>query len=144
MNFAIRPKALEYGDYLLPFELLYRDIHNLDITNEKNKVLKTRIKDCAFSLFNSYNENGAPLNLSPEEFAALRSLSKNISLIIQKSDNGNSVAIIDKSDYLEKMRSILSDSSKFTQVSISEDKQLKFLFDVEKHITDLLKDLKNL
>ena len=95
-------------------------------------------------MFNSYNENGAPLNLSPEEFAALRSLSKNISLIIQKSDNGNSVAIIDKSDYLEKMRSILSDSSKFTQVSISEDKQLKFLFDVEKHITDLLKDLKNL
>ena len=142
MNFAVPPKALEYGDYLLPFELLYRYIHNLDITNEKNKVLKTRIKDCAFSLFNSYNENGAPLNLTSEELAVLKSLSKNISLIIQKSDKGYSIAISDRSNYLEIMRSILSDSSKFTQVSISEDKQLNFIFDVEKYITELLKDLK--
>ena len=49
LNFAISPKTLEYADYLLPFDLLYRDIYNLDITNEKKKVLKTRIKDCAFS-----------------------------------------------------------------------------------------------
>ena len=31
--------------YLLPLELLYRDIQNLDITNQKKKILKTRIKD---------------------------------------------------------------------------------------------------
>ena len=40
------------------------------------------------------------------------------------------------------MRYILSDSSKFTQVSVAEDKQVNFIFNVEKHITDLLKDLK--
>ena len=89
LNFAIPPKTLEYADYLLLFELLYRDIHNLDITNEKKEVLKTRIKDYAFSSFNSYYENGAPLNLTPEEFAALKSLSKNKNLNIQKSDKGN-------------------------------------------------------
>ena len=93
-------------------------------------------------MFNSYNLNGAPLNLTSEEFAALKSLSKNKNLIIQKSDKGNSIAIIDKSDYLEKMRNILSDSSKFTQVSVTEDKQLNFIVNVEKRITDLLKDLK--
>ena len=140
MNFAVPPKTLEYADYLLPFELLYHDIHNLDITNEKKEVLKTRIKDCAFSSFKSYNENGAPLHLTPEEFTALKSLSKNKNLIIQKSDKGNSIAII---DYLEKMRNILSDSSKFTQVSVAEEKQLNFIVNVEKHITDLLKNLKN-
>ena len=143
MNFTIPPKTLEYADYLLPFELRYRDIQNLDITNEKKEVLKTRIKDCTFSSFNSYNENGAPLNLTLEEFAALKSLSKNKNLIIQKSDKGNSIAIIDKSNYLEKMQNILPDSSKFTQVSVAEDKQLNFIVNVEKHITDLLKDLKN-
>ena len=95
LNFAIPPKALEYANYLLPFELLYCDIHNLAINNEKKEALKTRIKDCAFSSFNSYNENGAPLNLTPEEFAALKSLSGNKNLIIQKSDKGNSIAIID-------------------------------------------------
>ena len=41
------------------------------------------------------------------------------------------------------MRNILSHSSKFTQVSVAEDKQLKFNVNVEKHIADLLKDLKN-
>ena len=62
LNFTIPPKILEYTDYLLPFELLYHDIHNLDITNENKEVLKTRTKDCAFSSFNSYDENCATLN----------------------------------------------------------------------------------
>ena len=122
MNFAIPLKTLEYANYLLSFELLYRDIHNLDITYEKREVLKTSVKHCVFSSCNSYNENGAPLNSTPEEFAALKSLSKNKNLIFQKSDKSNSIAIIDKSDYLEKMQNILSDSSKFTQVSVSKDK----------------------
>ena len=41
------------------------------------------------------------------------------------------------------MRNILSNSSKFTQVSVAEDEQLNFIVNVEKHITDLLKDLEN-
>ena len=73
---------LEYADYLLPFELLYYETHNCDITNEKKEVLKTSIKDCAFSLFNFYNENGAPLNLTPEELTSLKSLSENKNIII--------------------------------------------------------------
>ena len=40
------------------------------------------------------------------------------------------------------MRNILSDSDKFTQVTVTEDKQLNFIVNVEKHIADLLKDLK--
>ena len=83
------------------------------------------------SLFNSYNENSAPLNLPSEELAALKSLSKNKNLIIQKSDKGNPIAIIGKTDYLQKMRNILSHSSKFTQVSVTEDKQLNFISNVE-------------
>ena len=41
------------------------------------------------------------------------------------------------------MLNILSDSSKFTQVFVAEDKQLNFIVMVEKHITDLLKDIEN-
>ena len=85
------------------------------------------IKDSAFSSLNSSNENGAPLNLAPEEFAALKSLSKNKRLIIQKSDKGNSFAIIGRSNHLQKMPNVLSDSSKFTQVSVAADKQLNFI-----------------
>ena len=52
-------------------------------------------------------------------------------------------AIINKRDNLQKMRNILTDSSKFTHVSVDEDKQLNFIVNVEKHVTGLLKDLKN-
>ena len=102
LNFTILPKTLQSDDDLLPFELLYCYIHNLDITNEKKEVLKTRIRDCVFSSFNSYNENGAPLTLTLREFEALKSLWKIRNWIIQKLDKTNSVVIIDKNDYLEK------------------------------------------
>ena len=45
---GILPSHLKHWNmfyYLLPLELLYRDIQNLDITNQKKKFLKTRIKD---------------------------------------------------------------------------------------------------
>ena len=40
------------------------------------------------------------------------------------------------------MRNVLSDYNKFTQVYVTEDKQLNFIVNVEKHITDLLKNFK--
>ena len=83
------------------------------------------------------------MNLTKEEFASLKSLSKNDSLIIQKSDKGNSIAIINKDDYLQKLRNILSDSSKFSEICITKEEHLNFLINIEKQITDLLKQLNN-
>ena len=77
LNFAITSDKLEYADFLLPFELLYRDMQNLDVTDQKKQLLKARIKDSALSSYISYNKNSAPLNLTKEEFASLKSLSKN-------------------------------------------------------------------
>ena len=114
---------------LLPFELRYRDIQNLDVTKQKKQLLKAIIKDIALS-FNSHNKGSATLNLT-----------KNYNLIIQKSDKGNFIAIINKDDYLQKMRNILSDSSKFSEICIAKEQNLNFLINIEKQITDLLKQL---
>ena len=84
---------LEYSDYLLPFELLYRDIKDLDLPNEKTNFLKTKIKGCALSSFKLYNEKGAVYRLNKDEINALKTLSKNKDLIIQKSDKCNSLFI---------------------------------------------------
>ena len=62
-------------------------------------------------------------------------------MIIEKSDKGNSIEIIDKGDYLQKMQNILSDSSKFSEVFVTNKKHLNFLVNIEKQITDLLKQL---
>ena len=34
LNFSIPPDKLEYSNYLLPIELLYRDIKDLDLPNQ--------------------------------------------------------------------------------------------------------------
>ena len=41
------------------------------------------------------------------------------------------------------MRNISSDSGKFTQLSVVENKKLSFIVNVKKDITDLLENLKN-
>ena len=71
-----------------------------------------------------YNEKGAVSNLNKDEISALKILSKNKDLLIQKSDKGNSMVLIDKSDYLDKMCNILSDSKKLVQSSVVDDEQL--------------------
>ena len=83
---------------MLPLQPLYRDIQNLEVIDQKKQLLKARIKVSALSSFNSTNKNSAPLNLTKEKLASLKSLSKNDSLIIQKSDKGNSIAVMDKDD----------------------------------------------
>ena len=88
MTFPISPKTLPYSDYLPPFELIYRDVHNLNIINE---FLRLEIRIVFSSLF-----------LTLEKFAASKSFSKNTSLIIPKLDKGNSVAIIGKNGYPKK------------------------------------------
>ena len=77
-------------------------------------------------------------NETKEEFASLKSLSKNDSLIIQKSDKENSITVINKDNYLRKMRNIQSDSSKFFKNFITIEKHLKFFVNIEKQITDFL------
>ena len=49
---------------------------------------------------------------------ALRGLSANKDLIIQKSDKGNSVAFLNKNDYIKRMNKMLSDSKKIEKLDI--------------------------
>ena len=60
-------------------------------------------------------------------------------MIFRYSDKGNSFAIIAKYDYLQKIWNILSDSSKFSEICIANEKHLNFLVNIEKQITYLLK-----
>ena len=81
------------------------------------------------------------MNLTKEELALLKPLSKNDSSIIQKSDKDNSIDIIAKDDHLQKMWNILPDSSDFSEICIANKKHLNFLIKIKKQITDLLKQL---
>ena len=71
LNFSIPCKKLDYADYLVQFELFFRDIPNLDIlSNEDLDFVKAKTKEGALSSYRSYNNN-VPRNLSKEKLTAL-------------------------------------------------------------------------
>ena len=73
----------------------------------------------------------------------LKNLIKNRDLIIQKADKGNTVVILNKNDYISKIKIILSDSCKFQKLSIDQNKVLNHIVHMENRIIDVLKKLKN-
>ena len=80
-------------------------------------------------------------NLSKKEFIALQNLSKHKDLIIQKSDQDNSVVFAQRQDHLKKMNDILSDQKKFSKVTFKDDTLLNFAINQEKHVDKVLKNL---
>ena len=109
------------------------------MSNEDLDFVKAKTKEAALSSYRSYNNN-VPQNLSKEEFIALQNLPKNKDLIIQKSDNGNSVVIVQRQNYLKKMNDILSYQKKFSKVSLEDDTLLNFAINQEKHVDNVLKN----
>ena len=102
--------------------------------------MKAKTKEIALSSFRQYNKSPQQ-NLSKEELAALASLSKNKDIVIQKSDKGNSVVIVDKETFIKRMENILSDERKFERVTLKNDAFLNFVVNQEKCIDTIFKNL---
>ena len=141
LNFSIEPKKLNHADYLVNFELFYRDIRNLQVFSAEDlDFIKTKTKDIALSSFRTYNNN-VPQHLSKGEFDALKNLSQNKRIVIQKSNKGNSIVIVDGVKYIEKMGNFLSDQSKFQKTTIKYDNLLNFITSQKKRIDKIYKKL---
>ena len=117
-NFILKKSYLTFVSnrlfiFLFNCELFYRNIDNLKILSGDNlDFIKGRIKDTALTCFRNYNANVSQ-HISNEEFGALRTLSKNCNLVIQKADKDNLVVIVEKDIDLRHMEMILSDLNKF-------------------------------
>ena len=65
---------LNLADYLVNFELFYRDIRNLQaLSTDDLDFTKTKTNVIALSSFRTYNNN-VPQHLSKEEFDVLKNL----------------------------------------------------------------------
>ena len=146
LNFALLPKDLKFENYLLPFELLFRNIYESGDKDESLLYLKSKIKDVGLSSYRVYNKKDHRYeNLSPEEYDAFVNLSNNKDRIIQKADKGNTVVLLDRSSYVTQMEELFSDKSKFTKVNFNQkhkvNKELRHLLDMESTIKSFLDDL---
>ena len=127
---------------MLSFELLFRDINKTEMPNEGKEFIKSRLKESAFTSFRSHNCY-SEINLTKNERLALNNLSNNKSIIIQKSDKGNSFVLLDKDKYLEGMYKILNGNTKFEMPQFDYDKELSYVLNLEKKIIIFVKDLNN-
>ena len=73
----------------------------------------------------------------------MKILLKNKDIIVQKADKGNTVVILNRKDYVCKMKNILNDRSKFHKVYIDHDKILNHLIHMENRVTDAPKNLRD-
>ena len=71
----------------------------------------------------------------------MQHLCKNKNIIIQKSDKGNSVVIVDKADCLNKMESVLNDTRKFEKLNLKNDGILNFAVNQQECVDNILKKL---
>ena len=83
-------------------------------------------KYLCFSSFENFKFKGE-LNITPDELKVLKDLSSRKDIIIQKADKGNSVVILNKSDYIKRMTEMLSDIDKFKKLNVKPGKQLNLL-----------------
>ena len=142
LNYALPPIKLNYGDYMTPFELFYREIRKLPIEDHELEKLKTEIKKEAYSSFDNYNFWNE-LNINKEEYLALKGLSSNKNIILQKADKGNSVVLVNKADYTKRMKELLSDVSKFKEITVEPGKEINLLLQHEGKLVEFLKQIKS-
>ena len=114
---------------------------NLDTSHLDCELLKSRLKNLVFSSFKIYVSSRTPNFLTPEESESLLKLIKNKN-VIQKSDKGNSFILIDKIVYTNGIRKLSDNLRQFKKLSIDLSKELKFIFNCEQKVSDILKEIK--
>ena len=142
LSFAIPPKTIEYSEFLVPFEILFRDINSLEVGNLNKECANSRFRDSVYTSLKQVSEVSQK-NLSKEEVKAPNNLVKNEDIVIQKADKGNNIVVLSRSDYISELSKILEDTSKFKRVNIEEGKALNHLIHMEERIIRLLKTLED-
>ena len=83
LSFATPPKTIKYSKFLVLFEMLFRDINSLEVSNLNKECVKSRLRDSAYTLFKQVSKISEK-NLSKEEVKALNNLLKNKYIVIQR------------------------------------------------------------
>ena len=77
----------------------------------------SQLKNISYSYIYAYDFSKQRHILSKEEWTALTDLRNDDSIIITKPDKGNGIVIVNKLDYLNKMKQLISDETKFKKLA---------------------------
>ena len=60
LNFSVKPNSIEYPEFLIPFELLFRDVKQENLCSEGLSLMKARLLNSALSSYESFSSDGSP------------------------------------------------------------------------------------
>ena len=144
LDFALPIHNLNFYKYFMSFEKIAFNLKssaNEQIFSDFSRKLKF-IAQKYFSKFKLY-KSFSPV-ISKDDIQQLKDFSKKKDLIVCKPDKGRAVVVLNRSDYNESMRSLISDPSKFEKLDCSiftytqrvETKINNFLRKVKQYIGD--------
>lgn len=106
------------------FEELAQSLHKLEINNNEQELKASlnstnnflqKLQAMSFEFISLANQSVD--NLNEKEHQALNNLAKDKTIVLSKADKGNAVVIQDRTEYLEKMHSILNTNGKFNKLN---------------------------
>lgn len=143
LNFCITNTKYDSLNHFLKFEKLAYMLSKCEFYNKSNNRVNefmSSLKYITFSSLKRIIKSKLQNNITSKNLATLKSLSSNKNIVFLKPDKGNGVVILNKSEYVNKMNSILCDNSKFKPIN----KDLfKLIISLEDKITRFLRYLKN-
>lgn len=93
-------------------------------------MFKVELKREVFLLYDNHNF-WDEMNITKEEHDAIKNLSYSKKILIQNSDKGKSVVVLNRLDYITPMNEMLSDTSEFRNIDIKPGKEIKLCAQLE-------------
>ena len=139
MDFCLPNFKPSFSRFFLPFEIFFDKIRKLPshINVESTQQFIQRTAHKAFSSYKT--PNWFPF-FKREDFLILKKLARMKDIILCRPDKGKGVVLMNRNDYINKMNSVLSDSTKFVEVG---SPQFSTIFKIEDKINRTLKQLKD-
>ena len=131
---------LDFYKYFVAFEKLALTIKTC--AGEKYPDLMEQIRAVSkkyFYNFKSYKVFSAIFN--KQDLSILKDFSRNSDIIVTKPDKGKGVVIINKTDYINSMNTIVSDKTKFEEIKTP---MKTFALKMEDKVNNILRKLKSL
>lgn len=139
LDFCLPIYKLDFYKYFLAFEKLVYVLTNDNCANfrEFKELIKT-LSYKYFYNFKSYKIFSCVFKKG--DISLLRTLASNKDIIVTRPDKGNGIVILNRSDYIRSVTSIISDTSRFLEIT---EPISKFCIKVEDKVNNFLRKLKN-
>ena len=139
LDFCLPNYKPNFASFFLPFELFFNNLRNLPNHLNLEKALNV-IQEVAHKTYSSIKRTRLLGTLfSSLKFQILRKLSKVKELVICRPDKGKGIVLLNRSDYVNKMHTVLSDSTKFSKIG---EPKFSLIFKVEDKINRTLRQFK--